>query len=104
MYDVVRIRALPLVGKPLTFTLLELFTCECTQLCPLLDFCVLTKCTVVGAALGPTLTVSMPAVGPGVSQVLFSRGLQHRATEVRRMTTATRIPNFSDQTSPGHTV
>ena len=63
---------------------------------PFWMFCVLTKCTVVGAALGPTLTVSMPAVGPGVSQVLFSRGLQHRATEVR-------YPCCSSH-SPGHTV
>lgn len=33
--DVGRIRALSLVGRPLSFNLLELFTCYCTLLCPL---------------------------------------------------------------------
>ena len=33
----------------------------------------------VGTALGPTSTMGMPAVNPGVSQVLFSQGLQHRS-------------------------
>ena len=32
----------------------------------------LTNHTVGGTALGPTVTVGMLAVGPGVSQVLFS--------------------------------
>ncbi|XP_007469854.1 PREDICTED: disintegrin and metalloproteinase domain-containing protein 5-like, partial [Lipotes vexillifer] len=43
----------------------------------------LTSYTVVGTALGPTLTVGVPAVGPGVSRTLFSPGHQSRSTEVR---------------------
>ena len=43
----------------------------------------LTKYTVVGPALGPTLTVSMPETGPGDTQVLFSPGHWYRSTEVR---------------------
>ena len=38
---------------------------------------------VVGTALGSTLTVSMLAIGPVVSQVLFSPGHQRRYTELR---------------------
>ena len=34
--------------------------------------CELSDYTVVGTALSRTLTVGMPATGPGVSQVLFS--------------------------------
>ena len=45
--------------------------------------CELSDYTVVGSALGHTLTVGMPAVGPGVFQMLFSPGHQHRSTEVR---------------------
>ena len=45
--------------------------------------CKLSDYTVVGTALGPTLTVGMLAIGPGVSQMLFSPGLQHGSTEVR---------------------
>ena len=44
--------------------------------------CGLANYTVVGTAFSPTLTVDMPAVGPGVSQVLFSPGHQRRSTEV----------------------
>ena len=33
----------------------------------------------VGTALGPPSTLGMPAVHPGVSQVLFSQGLQRRS-------------------------
>ena len=42
--------------------------------------CELSDYTVVGTALGHTLTVGMPAVGPAVSQLLFSPGHQHRST------------------------
>ena len=45
--------------------------------------CRLTNYTIVGTALGPSLTVSMPAIGPGVSQALFSPSHQHRSTEAR---------------------
>ena len=41
------------------------------------------KYTVVGTVLGPALTIGMPAIGPGVSQALFSVGHQHRPAEVR---------------------
>ena len=34
--------------------------------------CWLTNHTVGGTALGPTVTVGMLAIGPGVSQTLFS--------------------------------
>lgn len=44
--------------------------------------CGLTKYTIVGIALGPTLTVHMPAIGPGDSLVLFLPGHWHRSTEV----------------------
>ena len=46
-------------------------------LCELLDD------TVVGTALRPTLSVVMQAIGPGVSQALFSSVHQCRSTEVR---------------------
>ena len=46
-------------------------------------FCELSDYTDVGMALNPTLTLHMPAVGPGVSQTLFSPGRQCRSTEVR---------------------
>ena len=45
--------------------------------------CVLSGHTVVDTALGPTLTVGMLVIGPGVSQTLFSQGQQHRSTEFR---------------------
>ena len=48
--------------------------------CPL---CELSDYTVVSIALDPTLTMDMPAIGPGVSQVLFLPGHHHRSTEVR---------------------
>ena len=50
---------------------------------PFCSLCGLTKYIVAGTALGPTLTVGMPAIGPGDSQELFSPGYQHRSTEVR---------------------
>ena len=45
--------------------------------------CELSDYTVFGTALGPTLTIGMLAIGPGVSLKLFSPGHQHRSTEVR---------------------
>ena len=45
--------------------------------------CRLSDYTVVGTALNPTLTVGMPAFGPGDSQALFLRGYQCISTEVR---------------------
>ena len=46
-------------------------------------WCWLINYTVAGTALRPTLTVGMPAIGPGVFQALFSPDYQHRSTEVR---------------------
>ena len=69
------IGALPLGEKPLSIPHLELFTCGCALLCHL------SHCyTVVGTAFGLTLTVGMPAIGPGVSEALFSPGHQRRYT------------------------
>ena len=39
--------------------------------------------TLVGTALGPTLTMGMMAHGPGGSQMFFLQGHQHRFSEVR---------------------
>ena len=58
----------------------------CSPLCALwvnFTHCVSLMWPCVGTALGPTLTVGMPAHGPGVSQMLFSVGHQHRSSEVR---------------------
>ena len=44
--------------------------------------CELSDYTVVCAALSPTLTVDIPAIGHGVSQALFSPDHQCRSTEV----------------------
>lgn len=51
---------------------MESFTCEYALLCLLLLFVWLTKYTVVGTVLSPILTVDMPEIGPGDSQILFS--------------------------------
>ena len=45
--------------------------------------CELTGYSVVGTALGPTLTMGLTAIGRSVSQALFSPGHQHRSAEVR---------------------
>ena len=45
--------------------------------------CELSDYTAVGTAYGPTLTMGMLAIGPGVSQTYFSPGHQCRSTEVR---------------------
>ena len=51
----------------------------CVTFHPLLE---LTNSPLVGTAFSPTLTVGTPAIGPRVSQALFSPGHQHRSTEV----------------------
>lgn len=50
---------------------MELFTCECAAVSSF-AFCVAYKVTVVGTVLSPILTVDMPAIGPGDSQILLS--------------------------------
>ena len=82
-YKIGRIEALPLGEKPLSIPPLQVFTCQCALLCPLLPVNELTKYNVVGGVLGPTLTVGMPAIGLGDSQALFSSGHWLRSTEVR---------------------
>ena len=74
---------LPLGEEPLSIPLLQLFTGECalSVTCHLL--CGLTKNTVGGTAFGPTSIMGILAIGPGVSQALFSQGHQHRSSEVR---------------------
>ena len=57
-----------------------MYVLYCVPFCPLYG---LTEYTVVGTALGSALTVGVPAVGPGDSQVLFSPGHLHRSSEVR---------------------
>ena len=44
------------------------------ELCcvPFHPLCEISDYTVVGIALDPTLTMAMPAIGPGVSDVVFS--------------------------------
>ena len=54
--------------------------------------CRLTKYIVVDTALGPTLTVGMPEIGPGDSQVLFSPSYQCRSTEVRSQDCSSHAP------------
>ena len=44
--------------------------------------CGFIKCTIVGTALSPTLTVGLSVIGPGMSQVLFSLGQQCISTEL----------------------
>ena len=62
----------------------------CISFCLL---CRLTKYTIVGTALGPTLTVGMLAIGSGGdSQTLFSPGHQCRSTEVRSRDCSDHVP------------
>ena len=42
-----------------------------------------SRVTLAGTDLGPTSTMGMPAHGPGVYPILFSRGQQHRSPELR---------------------
>lgn len=49
----------------------------CVATCHLL--CGLTKYTVIDTALNPALTMGMPAISPGIPQVLFSQSHQHRS-------------------------
>ena len=77
------IGALPLGEEPPSIPPLERSTGACALLYCLAPTMGFTKYTAVGTALGPTLTVGMPAHGPGVSQMLFLQGHQHRFNEVR---------------------
>lgn len=52
----------------------------CVTFHPLCEF---PDHTTVGTALGPILMVGVSAIGPDISQVLFSPGHQHRYAEVR---------------------
>ena len=54
--------------------------------------CRLTKYTVAGTALRPTLTAGMPAIGLVDSQELFSPGHWCRSTEVRSQDCSSRSP------------
>ena len=56
--------------------------------------CGLTKYTVVGVALNPTLTLHMLVSGPGVSQVI-SLGHQCRCTELRTQDNSIRVPGHA---------
>ena len=63
------IGTLPLGKKPLSIPPLELFIYECALLCPLSPLlCGLTKYTLFGTVLGPTLTVGVLAIGPSDPQ------------------------------------
>lgn len=75
--------ALPLGEKPLCIPSLELFPGEHALLCHLSPIVQAHRYTNIGTALSPTSTVGMTAIGPGVSQVLFSQGHQCRSTKVR---------------------
>ena len=82
-YNIGGIEALLLGEKPLNILPLELFPCQCVLLCPFCQLCGLTKYTLVGAALSPTLTVDMTSVGPSDPQVFFSPGHICTSAEVR---------------------
>ena len=75
------IGAHPLGEKPLRIAPLGMFTSGCA-LCVTFMPCASSRVTLVGTALGPTLTMGMMGHGPGVSQMLFSPGHQHRSTVV----------------------
>lgn len=51
--------------------------------CIIFHLCRFTKYTIFGIALGPTLTVGMPAICLDVCKELFSPVCQCRSTEVR---------------------
>ena len=76
------IGAHPLGEKALSIAPLRMFTSVCA-VCVSFTHCVTLMWPCVGTALGPTLTLCMLAHGPGVSQMLFSEGHQHRSSEVR---------------------
>ena len=59
---------------------------------PFHPLCGLTKYTVAGTVLGPASIVVMLAISPGVTQVLFSQGHQHRSTEVRSHDSSSCVP------------
>ena len=92
-YEVGGIGALPLGKKALSITPLELFTCWVCSVVKLFTCCAGSqKYTIVGTALSTTLTVGMLAIGPGVSQTLFSPGHQCRSTEVRSQDCSSHAP------------
>lgn len=62
---------MPLGEKPLSISLLKVFTCECALLYHIHPFCRLTMYIIVGIAVSPTLTIGMLVIGPDNSQVLF---------------------------------
>ena len=68
---------------PLNIPPLKLLSYECALLCHLSLIVQALVFTVAGTVLGPTVTVGMPAIGPGISQTLFSPGHQRRFPEVR---------------------
>ena len=55
----------------------------------------LSESTAVGTAVGPTLTVDMPAFGLDDSQALFSPGHQCRSTKVRSQDCSIHAPGPS---------
>ena len=69
--------------------------------------CGLTKYTVVGTALGPTSTVGMLVIVPGVSQMSFLPGHQHRSSELMSQNCRSCAPGLATgaveaaQTLPG---
>ena len=73
------IAAHPLGEKPLRIAPLGMFTSGCA-LCINFMPCASSHVTLVGTALGPTLTMGMMGHDPGVSQMLFSPGHQHRSS------------------------
>ena len=83
-YEVGRFAALPLGEEPLSIhsssRAVHLWVCSFVS--PFHQ-CVITDYTVLGMALGTTLTIHMSVIGPGISQVLFSPGHQCRSTEAR---------------------
>ena len=81
--EVGRIGVLPLGEKPLSIPPLEFSPVSMLCCVTFYLLCELTSYSLVGIALGPTLTMGMLAVVPGVSQALFSPGHQCRSTEVR---------------------
>ena len=77
------VTALPLGGKPLSIPLLELFPVCLLSCVTFKPFCKLSDYADVRSFLSPTLTMGMPAIGPGVSLTLPSPGHQSTSTEVR---------------------
>ena len=94
---VIGIGAQPLGEKTLSIPPLELFTCECALCVPVHPLFGLTKYTVVGTTLCPSLTVGMPSIDPGDSQALFSPGYWHRSSEVKSQDCSSCAPGFTEE-------